>query len=168
MLRLPRRFRRPRAELRVGLSEPTPPDEYSCGVARLQATLLPLEPFRVRCGRLELALLTTLFSRTALDGYHEHSSERVYQTVLLCKDYQARKDESLLFHADLRLPDAPHHESRPARRQWQARARIEIYGYRELWATRVLCDVSPPKGGAPTVDGSGFLPLYEFGGNRPD
>ncbi len=168
MLRLPRRFRRPRAELRIELSEPTPPDGYSGGVARLEATLLPLEPFRVRCARLELALLTTLFSRTALDGYHEHSSEKVYQTALLCEDFQARKDEPLFIHADLRLPDAPRHESRPARRQWQAKARIETYGYRELLAARVLCDVSPPKGGAPTVDGSGFLPLYEFGGNRPD
>ena len=156
---LPRRFRRPQAELRIELSEPTPPDELSGGVVRLRITLLPQEPFRIRCGRLELALLTTRFTRTTLDGYYEYTSERVYQTGVLCETVAAHPRKSLLHSAELRLPDAPPPDSRPARRQWQARARFEVEGYRELWAARTLRDVSPRQGGAPVVDGSGFLPL---------
>lgn len=160
-----RRFRRPKAQLEIKLEEATPPSETSGGVVRLQVTLLPLEAFRVRGGSLELALLTTRFAPTALDGYHEYTSERIYHTATLGQTIHAVADEMLRYPVTLRLPGVPPPDSRPARRQWQARARFEIDGYRGLWAARVLRDVSPLKGGAPTVDGSGFLPLYEFGGN---
>ena len=122
---------------------------------------LPLEPFRIQCGRLELALLTTHFSRTALDGYHEHTAEKVFQTAALCESMAAYPGKALLYSADLFLPHnhATPPDSRPTRRQWQARARFEADGYRELQATRVLLDASPQQGGAPVVDGSGFLPI---------
>ena len=156
---LPRRFRRPRAELRMELSEPTPPDFVSGGVLHLRIELLPMEPFRVRCGRLELALLTTRFSRTVLDGYHEHTSEAVYETVLLCEDIATGPGDPLLYFPALRPPVAPTPDSRPTRRIWQARARFEVDGHRGLWAARALLDATPRHGGAPVVDGRGFLPL---------
>jgi len=164
MPRLPRRLRRPQAGLLIELSKDTPPEHESGGVARLQVSLLPLESFRIQCGRLELALLTTLFSRTALDGYHEHTAERTFQTAVLCESTLAYPGKALLYSADLLLSHNPPipPDSRPTRRQWQARARFEADGYRELQATRVLLDASPRQGGAPVVDGSGFLPLYEF------
>ena len=164
MPRLPRRLRRPQAGLLIELSKDTPPEHESGGVARLQVSLLPLESFRIQCGRLELALLTTLFSRTALDGYHEHTAERTFQTAVLCESTLAYPGKALLYSADLLLPHNPPipPDSRPTQRQWQARARFEADGYRELQATRVLLDASPRQGGAPVVDGSGFLPLYEF------
>ena len=158
---LPRRFRRLRAELRIELDESTPPDLASGGVLRLRVELLPMEPFRVRCGRLELALLTTRFSRTALDGYLEYTSEEVFQTAVLCERTEAYQGKALLYSADLLLPYPPPAptDSRPIRRQWQARARFEADGYRELQATRFLLDGSPRQGGAPAVDGRGFLPI---------
>lgn len=130
----------------------------------MQVSLLPLESFRIRCGRLELALLTTLFSRTALDGYHEHTAERIFQTAVLCESTLAYPGKALLYSADLLLPHTPPipPDSRPTRLQWQARARFEADGYRELQTTRVLLDASPQQSRAPVVDGSGFLPLYEF------
>ena len=131
----------------------------------MQVKLLPLEPFQIRSGRLELALLTTHFSRTALDGYHEHTSEKVFQTALLCQSKAAYPGKVLLYSAKLPLPDELPTDSRPTRRQWRAKARFEADGYRELHAARFLLDASPQQGGAPVVDGRGFLPLYEF---RPD
>ena len=130
----------------------------------MQVSLLPLESFRIQCGRLELVLLTTLFSRTALDGYLEHTSEEVFHTAVLCENTAASPGKALLYSADLLLPDKPpmSPDSRPTRRQWQARARFEAGGYRELQATFVLLDPSPQQDGSPVVDGSGFLPLYEF------
>ena len=162
MPRIPSRFRRPKAQLRVEWDTEAPPEFSSGGVVRLRIELLPLEHFSVRSGRLELALQTTLFSQTALDGYHEHTTEELYQAVALCENVIARPGQSLRFFAGLRLPGAPPPDSRPTRRQWQARARFEIEGRRELSAARLLRDVTPAEGGAPVVDGRGFLPLYEF------
>ena len=164
MPQLPRRLRRPQAEMRIAVSKSTPPDHESGGVARLQVSLLPLESFRIQCGRLELALLTTLFSRTALDGYLEHTSEKLFRTAVLCENTVAYPGKALLYSADLLLPHKPRipPDSRPTRRQWQARARFEADGYRELQATRVLLDADVEHDGTPVVDGSGFLPLYEF------
>ena len=161
---LPRRFRRPRAELRMDLSKPAPPDLVSGGVLRLRVELLPMEPFRVRCGSLELALLTTRFSRTVLDGYLEYTSEEVFQTAVLCERTEAYPDKGLLYSAELLLPYPPPTptDSRPIRRQWQARARFEADGYRDLQATRFLPGESPHQGGVPVVDGRRLLPLYEF------
>ena len=143
------------------LSEPTPPDLVSGGVLRLRVELLPMEPFRVRCGRLELTLLTTRFSRTVLDGYLEYTSEEVFQNTVLCESAEAYPGKGLLYSAGLLLPYPPPAptDSRPLRRQWQAKARFEIERYRELQAARFLLDASPRQGGAPAVDGRGFLPI---------
>ena len=135
MPRIPRRFRRPRAELRVETEKTAPPDDASGGVARLRISLLPREPFRVRRGRLELALLTTRFARTVLDGYHEYTSEQVCRTAVLCENIEAQAGRTLAYRVELPLPDAPSHDaSHPERRQWQARARLEVDGCRELSA----------------------------------
>jgi hypothetical protein len=162
MSRIPRRFRRPKAELRIESCKATPPECPSGGVVRLRVTLWPKDFFLVRNGRLELALLTTRFSRTALDGYHEHTSEEVRQTVDICENVPAQPGVAMVHSTEIRLPDNPAAESRPVRMQWQAKARYEVAGYRELWASLVLRDVSPLEGAGPVVDGRGFLPLYEF------
>ena len=164
MPRLPGRFRRPKAELRVELDESTPPDFSPGGVLSLRVTLIPQESsLLVTSGRLELVLLTTIFTRTVLDGYHEHVTERVCRIVTLCKGVRAQAGKELVRRAGLPLLEVPgRDDSRPARQQWQARARFQIDGRRELSAVRLLRDVSPPESGAPVVDGRGFLPLYEF------
>ncbi len=163
-----RRFRRPRAELQLELDESPPPEQYSGGGVRLQVKLLPLEPFHIRCGRSELTLLTTWFSRTALDGYREHTAEEVFQTAVLCENAAAYPGKVLPYSVGLFLPYDPPSpsDSRPARRQWQARVGFEAEGYRELRTARVLLDASPRQGGQPVVDGRGFLPLYEFRANK--
>ena len=150
--------------MRIELNESTPPGCSSGGVVRLQVKLLPLEPFQIRSGRLELALLTTRFSRTALDGYLEHTSEKVFRTAFLCESTATYPGKALMYSADLLLPNKPPipPDFRPTRQQWQARARFEADGYRELERSRFLLDASPRQGGSPVVDGSGFLPLYEF------
>ena len=162
MPRIPRRFRRPRAELRIVSETIAPPEGHSGGVVRVSVTLQSEEPFLIRSGGLELALLTTRFSRTALDGYHEHTSAEVRQTFELCRHAATRPGESLAYSCELRLPPVRARDSRPARVQWQARARFDVAGHRELSGARVLHDVSPKTEGAPVVDGRGFLPLYEF------
>ena len=114
----------------------------------------------MRSGRLELALLTTHFAPTVLDGYHEHTSEKLYQTIPLCESAAANPGNALLYCAELRLPpNAPPPDPRPTRRQWQARARFAVDGYRDLWTVQLLRDASPRQGGPPIVDGRGFLPL---------
>jgi hypothetical protein len=162
MLGIPRRLRRPKAELRIESSTTTPPGKRPGGVMRLTVSLWPQEPFFVKSGRLELALLTTRFSRTALDGYHEHMSEEIWQTIPLCKNASVQPGVSLVHSTQVRLPDSPAAESRPVRMQWQVKARFEVAGHRELRASLVLRDASPCQGGGPVVDGSGYLPLYEF------
>lgn len=160
---IPRRFRRPDAQLRIEPEKTTPPDDSSGGVVRLRATLLPLEQFRVRCGRLDLTLAITFFARTVLDGYHEHTSEWTYRSVVLCEDVAAPTGQPLIYCMELALPDTSRLDlSRPSRLHWLAKARFEVYGCRALSATLPLRDVTPPDGGSPMVDGSGFLPLYEF------
>ncbi len=166
-MRLPSGFRRPKAELRIEPKE-SPPESCSGGVLRLQVSLLPMEPFRIGSGRLDLALLTTRFSPTALDGYHEHTSTKVFRTVLLCErptgeSMEAYPGKALLYPVSLPLPEAPPlADDRPTRRQWEARARFEAAGFRPLRADRLLLDASLHQDGAPVVDGRGFLPLYEF------
>ena len=162
MPHLPRRFRRPRAELRVGLSEPTPPDEHSGSVVRLVVTLVPEESFRIRDVRLEMVLSATWFSRTALDGFFEHTSEQVWQSVILWEDASAESGITQAYSMEFSVPSAPQNDSRPVRMQWHAKARLDAAGYRELSSSLLIRDVTPQKGRAPVVDGSGFLPLYEF------
>ena len=128
-------------------------------VVRLQVSLLSLEPLRIRRGRLELSLLTTRFAPTTLDGYHEHTSAKLYRAIPLCENAAAAPGVALLYCAELHLPNTPPPDSRPARREWQAGARFELDGFRELRATRILRDVSPHHGGPPVVDGRGFLPI---------
>ena len=114
----------------------------------------------MRSGRLELALLTTHFAQTVLDGYHEHTSEKLYQTIPLCENTATNPGDTLLYCAELRLPDEPPPPyPRPTRRQWQARARFAVDGFRDLWAVQLLRDASPRQSGPPIVDGRGFLPL---------
>ena len=93
------------------------------------------------------------------DGYREHTSARLYRAIPLCENAAAAPGVALLYCAELHLPAAPPADSRPIRREWQAGARFEFDGFRELQATRILRDVSPPHGGPPVVDGRGFLPF---------
>ena len=55
----------------------TPPDGGAGGVL-VFVTLWPEEPFVIKRGWVELELSTTHFSRTALDGYREHTSTEVW------------------------------------------------------------------------------------------
>lgn len=166
---VPRRFRRPKAELRIELPAepqrqtapgPGPPADSAMGqVVQLLVSLLPHEPLQIRRGRLELSLLTTRFAPTTLDGYHEHTSAKVYRAIPLCENAAAAPGVALLYCAKLHLPAPPPADSRPARREWQAGTRFEVDGFRELRTACILRDVSPPHGGPPVVDGHGFLPL---------
>ena len=166
---IPRRFRRPKAELRIELPpepprpaapNPGPPADPAPGQSiRLQVSLLPLEPLQIRRGRLELSLRTTRFAPTVLDGYREHPSEKVYQTIALCENAAANPGAALLYDAELPLPTPPPPAAQPVRQEWQAVAKFEVAGRRELWATRILRDITPHPGGPPIVDGRNFLPL---------
>ena len=161
---LPRRLRRPKAELEIEAECKAPPDFSSGGVVHVGVFLLPGESFSIRRGWLELSLMTTHFSRTVLDGYHEHSNERVVKTVPLCGPPTARPGVKLSFCAELGLPpalpsDSRPSRSRPSRLQWLARVRLEVDGCRELSAVHILHRVKPSSSTEPVVDGRGFLPL---------
>ena len=157
--------RSPRATLRIETKDEPPSAENAGGGVLVTLTLTPEETFVVKRSLLELVLSTTHFSRTVLDGYREHTTEEAWQTIELCRNVQARPGETLAYSATLRIPELPASCSIPVipvRRQWRVQARIESQGRRGFSAAVGLRNVNPPHGGAPTVDGAGFLPLYEF------
>ena len=161
---LPRRLRRPRAELTILAAEKMPSDDMSGGSVCISVTLTPGESFPIERGRLELLLEITHFSRTVLDGYHEHSYERVCQAVKLCGATAAQPGVPLAFRAEFRpddslSEDAVLEDARPLRLRWVARARFKAHGYREISASRPLHPFGRSAGTGPVVDGTGFLPL---------
>ena len=156
------RFRTGKAEVGIVSSVSAPPDELSGGVACLTVTLVPKESFRIRTGRLELVLLATRFSRTTLDGYYEHTSRDVRRACLLWEDVAVQPGVPLERTVRIPLPEPPAADTTPVRLQWEVRARFAAAGYREFGASLVLGDASVAGGAAPVVDGTGFLPLYEF------
>ena len=155
---LPRRLRLPRAEVRIELEKPSPPESSYGGELQLRIELLPFESFSIETVRTDLALLTTRFSRTVLDGYQEHTQELVLQSAVFFKKVTTHPGDILLHAEELRLPAEPEGDARPARRELQATVRFKVCGHRELRATRILRDLIPSQGDAPVVDGRGFLP----------
>ncbi len=155
--------RRPKAALRIETSNEPPPGVG--GGLIVTVTLCPQEPFVALRGWLELQLATTRFSRTTLDGYREHTTEERWQTIELCENVPVSPGQSYVYSTTLHIPESPPPHSRPVRMRWQAKAGIEPQGRREFSATAGIRDVTLPQGGAPAVDGRGFLPLYEFGAN---
>ena len=159
---VPRRLRRPGAELRIESQKITPPDETSGGVVCLRVSLLPLEPFDVSSARLELSSLTTRYSRTTLDGYLEHTSRELHHAADLSGFPVAEPGVVMVRLVELVLPRHSISESRPAKLQWLAEVRFAIARRRDLHASLLLPVSGTPSEGAPVVDGRGFLPLYEF------
>lgn len=160
------RFRAARAQVRIEPNVETPPGKLSGSVVRLTVTLTARQSIKVSSGILDLALLTTRFARTALDGYFEHTTRDVRQTCVLWNSVAVRPGIPLARTVEVHLPGVAADDTRPVRLQWQARARFAVAGYRELLADRTICDASPAEAGAPVVDGAGFLPLYEFRTHR--
>ena len=154
--------RSPRATLRIDTEDEPPSVKNAGGGVLVTVTLLPEESFVLIRGWLELQLATTHFSRTVLDGYREHTSEEVWQTVEFFENVQARPGDALVYSTILRIPQAPPAHSRPARMRWQAKASFEHEGGRAFSATTGLRNLAPHESGTPVVDGTGFLPLYEF------
>ena len=159
---LPRRLRHAKANLTIAADERTPPDQSSGGVVCFRVALLPGESFTVQRGWLELFLVTTRFSRTVLDGYQEHNTEKLCLKVELCDHSEVHAGVQLVFSAEVPLVFEVAGDRRPTRVQWKARARFEARGYREISAATTLFHLSPAANPAPVVDGTGFLPLYEF------
>ena len=162
MERLLARFGQPRADVRIEAIKEPPPGILPGGGILVSVALRPQEPFLLRRAWLELVLKTTRFSRTTLDGYREHTSEQVWQTVELCGKLAAQPRLPLIWSAELHLPDDPSFESRPTRISWMAKARFQAEGHREFSASKGIRDITPGHSGPPIVDGTGFLPLYEF------
>ena len=162
MALFPRRFRRAKAELNVEAECTTPPDESSGGVVRVRASLLPGESLTIEGGWLELSVITTRFSRTVLDGYLEHSTERPLRVVELSGCSEARAGSELEWSADVPLPLDRSWEGRPTRLQWKVHVRFVVNGYREIRATTTISPLGSSGNQGPIVDGTGFLPLYEF------
>lgn len=156
---LPRRLRRPKAKLVIEAHNKMPPGCQSGGNVCIRVSLTPGEHFTVTGGRFELCLLTTRFSRTVLDGYFEHSSEKLLQTVQLCGPAMAQPGAELSYCIELDLPRELPGDSAPSRLRWLARARFAIRDCRELSAEQVLQGVRPLHNTEPVVDGTGFLPL---------
>ena len=154
--------RRARATLGIeAKEEPLPAGTADSGFL-ITVTLVPEEFFVVVRGFLELVLSTTHFSRTVLDGYREHKTERVWKSVELCRNVKALPGNALVYSATFRLPEAHASNTGPALMQWQARAGFDLEDARAPSAVTVLRDAAASGSGAPVVDGTGFLPLYEF------
>ena len=105
-----------------------------------------------------VSLLTTRFSPTVLDGYHEHTLEELIHSSAIHHSASVGPGSVLRHTEQLRLPHATGHETRPVRRELQATVRFRVHGHRELRATRIFRNVLPQQNGSPVVDGRGFLP----------
>ena len=159
---LPRRLRRAKAELTIKAECKTPPDEKSGGVALVRVLLLPGESFTINRGWLELSMITTRFSRTVLDGYLEHSTEKLFRAIEICGHKESRPGKELVFYAKVPIPQGVMPEAEPVRLQWKVQARFDVKGRREIRAATSLSPLGPVGDQVPVVDGTGFLPLYEF------
>ena len=129
---LPRRLRRAKAELTIDAECEAPPDHSSGGVVLIRVLLLPGESFTVNRGWLELSLITTRFSRTVLDGYLEHSKEKLFRTIEICGRTDSRPGKELVFYTTVPLPRKILSEAGPARLQWKVQARFDVKGRREI------------------------------------
>ena len=156
---LPRRLRRAKAELTIKAECEAPPDEKSGGVVHVSVFLLPGESFTINRGWLELSMITTRFSRTVLDGYLEHSMEKLFRKVELCGRSEARPGGELEWSAVVHFSFDSPREGRPTRSQWKVQARLDVMGCREIRAATFLSTPGPASGQGPIVDGTGFLPL---------
>ena len=156
------RLRRAKAELTIKAEYEAPPDERSGGVVRISVLLQPWESFTIHRGWLDLTVITTHFSRTVLDGYLEHSTEKLFRTVELCGQSEVRPGGELEWSADLPLSFHSPREGRPTRLLWKVQARFDVEGHREIRAANFLSPLGPASDQGPIVDGTGFLPLYEF------
>ena len=158
-LLLPRRLRRARAELTIEVECEAPPDPSSGGVVLVRVLLLPGEPLTITRGLLELSLVTTRFSRTVLDGYLEHSTEKVFRTVRLCANCEARAGNRLEWSANVPLFIGGQSVGKPTRLQWKVQARFDVKGRREIRTATSLSPLGLDDNQGPVVDGTGFLPL---------
>ena len=75
----------------------------SGGAVRIRVFLIPAESFTIQRGRLEISVITTHFSRTVLDGYHEHTTEKLCRLVELCGEAKAHTGEQVVFSEDIQL-----------------------------------------------------------------
>ena len=162
MSRILDRFRPARAWAKIQHGTRTPPEELTGGVVHLVVSVDAQQTLRINRGVLELLLLTTGFSRTALDGYFEHTSRNLRQTIPICEHVVVGPGEPVVFDVELSLPSMAAPDSRPVRLQWQAKARFAAERHREFGASLILRETPHHGNGAPVVDGTGFLPLYEF------
>ena len=162
MTLLPRRLRRAKAELTIEVECEAPPDESSGVVVLVSVLLLPGESFTTNRGWLELSMITTRFSRTVLDGYLEHSTEKLFRTIELCGQTESHPGKELEFYATVPMPQKALPEAGPVRLQWKVQARFDVKGRREIRAATYLSLPGPADDQGPVVDGTGFLPLYEF------
>jgi hypothetical protein len=152
-------FRRPRASLELQVApSPASPD----GAVTVRVHLTPHEPFQIRRGCVALIYTETCYSPTALDGYHEHTSERVYVTEAIAENVRAQPGVTLEYGVELQVPaqPPPRRESRPARLAWQVRASFHLRGFRDIHQTYHLADLTPRDSGVPEVDGRRQMP-YE-------
>ena len=151
------RLRRARASLHLEAA----PAAGSDAAVPVRVTLQALEPLQVRRGRLQLLLVETYFTRTVLDGFHERSSERVFQTLEILDGAAVHPGAPLDLVVGLHLPEDPPlpSEGRPVRVEWLARVKFDFLRRRAVRASLVLADLTTASGGAPQVDGTGFLPL---------
>lgn len=158
-------FRRPRAGLEMEVAPSPPP---SSGAVTVRVSLTPREPFQIRRGCIELIYTETYFAPTALDGYHEHTSSRVYAAEAIAEGVTAQPGISQEYRVVFQLPaePPPRGESRPVRLAWQVRATFHLRRFRTMRRTYRLADIPPGENGAPEVDGRSVLP-YERALPRP-
>lgn len=127
---------------------------------RVRVTLVPQERLYIRGATLELVYAETWFARTALDGYQEHTTERVHVTEKLLHELEAEAGVPMCKEVDFRLPEkAPElPENRPIRSTWQVRAKVDLRLRQNMRASRILANLTPGSGGIPDMEGKAILP----------
>ena len=147
----------PRASLALEVIEGQP---CPGGALRVRVTLVPQERLKISGATLELVYAETRFVRTVLDGYQEHTTDRVHVSEKFLHQWDAEAGVTICREVRFRLPEeAPRRtENRPTRGEWQVRAKVDLKWRPNMRCSRMLADLTPGPGGAPDVEGKAILP----------
>ena len=148
---------RPRASLALEVIEG---QLYPGSAFRVRVTLVPQERINIRGATLELVYTETHFVRTVLDGYQEHTTDRVHISEKFLHQCEAEAGVSICRELEFRLlEEAPGPtENRPTRGAWQVRAKIDLRWRPNIRCWRMLAVETPGLGRGPDVEGKEILP----------
>lgn len=126
----------------------------------MRVTLFPQEQLNIRAATLDLVYAETRFTRTALDGYQEHTTYRVHVSEDFLRQWEAEAGFPICREVEFRLPEEAQlrREDRPTLGEWQVRAKVDLKWRPNIRSSRRLTVLTSSPGGAPDMEGKAILP----------